>query len=169
MARVKKQAEVIAIADWPQADNLLKAIGDMQLDITAAEKKAKAEIDAAKERLANEAEPRKAAIDTYIRSLEAFAAAHQDDFGGARSRKLNFGILGWRKSTAIIIKKKAATIQKIKEIFRAKASAFLRIKEEPDKESMAKLTDEQLKVVGARRENTDVFFVEPAIPAAAER
>jgi phage host-nuclease inhibitor protein Gam len=164
MARLKKKATAIAIADWNQADTYLRRIGDATTEIAQLEADAKAAIDDAKADLAKNVNPLKEEIDVLVRSLEAFSAAHQEDFGEARSRKLNFGILGWRKSTSISTKK--STLEKIKEVFRTKAAQFLRIKEEVDKDALAKLTDEQLKAIDARREPRDVFYVEPSIPEA---
>jgi phage host-nuclease inhibitor protein Gam len=166
MARVKKVIQSIAIADWQQADHYLKNIGDLQLEIEDAERTAKADIDQAKLNLSNRVNPLHEQIEVLVRSLEAFSAAHQEDFGDARSRKLDFGVLGWRKSTSISTKK--TTLEKIKEVFGRKAAQFLRLKEEVDKDAMAKLTDEQLKAVDARRDVKDAFFVEPSIPVAAE-
>ena len=51
---------------------------------------------------------------------------------------------------------------------KAKAAACIRVKESVDKEALAKLTDEQLADIGARRKEKDVFFVEPALPEAVD-
>ena len=97
-------------------------------------------------------------IQKHVRSLEAFCADHRDVFGKAQSRKLLFGVLGWRKSTAISIKK--TTLEKIKAVL-SSAKRYLHIKETPNKEALAKLTDEQLASVDARRVTKEVFFAEP--------
>ena len=102
--------------------------------------------------------------------------AHRDDFKGQKSRKLNFGTLGWRKSTAIRTTKSTYQIIKnallnklvIAGLTRAKLNACIRIKESVDKDALARLTDEQLADIKARRDIRDVFFVEPSSQKAAD-
>jgi RNase H-fold protein (predicted Holliday junction resolvase) len=45
----------------------------------------------------------------------------------------------------------------------------IRIKESVDKEALAKLTDERLSIVKARRKSKDAFFVEPTLTEAADK
>lgn len=168
MPRVKSTDKPVRpVADWVAADELIARIGDLQLEVADAEATAKDAINEAKLDLAEKVKPLHEAIDLNIRSLEVFAATHRDEFGKNRSRKLSFGTLGWRRSTSIRIKKK--TMQLIKEIFiRSQAARLIRVKETVDKEALARLTDEQLAEVQARRESRDVFFVEPELPKAVD-
>jgi len=155
------------VEDWGQADNLVREIGDLQLKIKQAEASAKDRIDEIKAELAECVKPFCENIDLNVRSLEAFSAGRKKDFGGKKSRKLNFGILGWRQSSSVKTKKN--TLELIKEGFsKAKAAVFIRVKENVDKEALAKLTDEQLAGVGARRKVRDDFFVEPFKPEAVD-
>lgn len=166
--RVKSDKQAtLAIADWQKADEYVRIIGELQMQITQTEQTATDDINDVKLKLAEEVEPRQAAIKLYIRSLEAFCETHRLDFKKKRSRKLNFGLLGWRYSTSIKTKKN--TLERIKKVFsKAKAAAYIRVKEMVDKETLAKLTDGQLASVGARREEKDVFFVEPDLPEAVD-
>ena len=166
--RVKsKEIPLIIIKDWQQVDELVLRIGQLQTRIQQAELLAKTKIEDAKKDLVLAVEIAQDKIDLYTRSMEAFAANHPDDFGKLRSRKLNFGILGWRKSTFITTCKE--TLSLIKELFSpSKIKQVVRIKESIDKEAMAKLTDDELALVSARREEKDVFFVEPNKVEAAD-
>lgn len=158
---------IIQFEHWGDANEHVRRVGDLTMKITAAEHKAADDINEAKACLEIAVKPLQQEIDTYIRSLEAFAAAHKDDFGKERSKKLNFGLLGWRKSTSVTIKK--TTLEKIKEVFaKAKAAMCIITKETVSKEALAKLTDEELASVGARREVKDDFFVEPDLPEAVD-
>jgi phage host-nuclease inhibitor protein Gam len=137
------------------------------MQIKQAEETAKDDINEIKAELAEKVKPLQEEIKLKVRSLEAFAALHKNDFGKKRSRKLNFGILGWRKSTSISIKKN--TLELIKQVFtNAKQKMCIRVKESVDKEALAKLTEEQLASVGARRKEKDVFFVEPSSQEAVD-
>ena len=169
MARKVKSDKPILrpVPDWNHADEFVRRIGDLQMQINQAEETAKDNINEIKADLAEKVKPIQETIKLYVRSLEAFAVLHTKEFGKKRSRKLNFGILGWRKSTSISIKKN--TVEIIKRVFaKAQQKFYIRVKESVDKEALAKLTDEQLASVGARRKEKDVFFVEPALQEAVD-
>jgi phage host-nuclease inhibitor protein Gam len=166
--RVKPQTAVlIPVATWEEADDLVRQIGDRRMAVAEAQAASKAKIDDLKETLAEATAAAAADIDLRVRSLEAYCAHHPEGFDGKRSRSLAFGTVGWRKSTRIKVKK--TTLEKILTFFGPKrGQPYIRTKQEPDKEALAKLDDVQLKQVDAVREVTDEFFVEPDIPAAVD-
>lgn len=166
--RVKSDKPLLrSVPNWEHADHFIFRIGELQQKIQAEEAKAKIRIDQAKADLAKQVKPHQETIDLYMRSLEAFATSHQGDFKKQKSRKLNFGTLGWRKSTSISIKKN--TIELIRQVFsRAKVITCLRLKVSVDKEALARLTDEDLVLVKAQRKSKEVFFVEPDLTEAAD-
>ncbi len=158
---------IVRITDWENADEHIRKIGDLQLEINQAEHTAKDKIDEAKADLAEKTKTLQEKIKLYARSLEVFAETNKDKFGKQKSKTLYFGTLGWRKSTSISIKK--TTLELIKKVFsKAKAKAYIRTKETVDKESLARLTEKQLAKVGARRKIKDAFFVEPSFPGAVD-
>jgi len=167
--RIKSEKPaLIPIKDWQQADELVREIADCQIAIEKMESIAKLKIDRTKKIMAEAVKGHQDIIKKYQASLEAFATAHRDDFKKQKSRKLNFGTLGWRKSTVIKTSKK--TLELIKQVFTSAAlkKTYIRTKESVDKDALAKLTDEQLAVIKARRDEKDVFFVEPASQKAAD-
>lgn len=164
--RIKSEKQIETIADWQQADEYLKSIGELQLEINQAEGLANEAINDAKAEMTKTVEPLQNKIKILSDSLEAFAANHADDFGKAQSRKLNFGLLGWRRSTSISIKD--STLELIRKVFGKKAETYIRTKEDVDKETLAKLTDQQLASVDAKRKPKEVFFVEPDLPGAVD-
>ena len=168
---------LIQVKDWAHADELVRLIAAHQDTIREKEIAAKVKVDNFKKTLAAGVEPYQKAIRKIHESLEAFATTRRTDLKKKqRSWKLNFGVLGWRKSTSVRITK--ATFQIIKnalvnnlriaDLTRAKLSSCIRIKESVDKDALAKLTDEQLTSVKARRDEKDVFFVEPDSTKAAD-
>jgi phage host-nuclease inhibitor protein Gam len=165
--RVKSDNKLIAVTGWRHADELLRQMAKAQLTIQAAESEATETVNEARACLAIAAKPHHEQIKTLTLSLEAFAAHHRADFGDKKSRDLTFGVLGWRLSTSIRVKKDA-TLELLKQVFKRKAKPFIHVKETPDKEAMAKLTDEQLAAVKARRVVKDDFFVEPKLPEAVD-
>ncbi|MCJ7777627.1 MAG: host-nuclease inhibitor Gam family protein [Sedimentisphaerales bacterium] len=165
--RVKSDRPIQPISDWQQADKFVKQIGELQFKTRDAERQANNDINQAKAALAIATNPLQEEIEQLRLSLEAFAVNRKADFGKDRSRKLNFGLLGWRKSSSVAIKK--TTLEKIKSVFaKAKAAMCIITKETVSKEALAKLTDEELASVGARREVKDDFFVEPDLPEAVD-
>ena len=164
--RIKSDKQIEAIADWQVADEFIKQIGELQLKIKQLETSANNKINYAKSELLAKSEPLLKEITVLTDSLEAFAANRPDDFGKAQSRKLNFGLLGWRKSTSISIKQ--TTLELIKKVFGKKADQYIRTKEEVDKDALSGLTDQQLVSVDARRKPKEVFFVEPCLPEAVD-
>lgn len=164
--RIKQAGLLIPIKDWSEADAMIKRIGDVINQITELEVKANQAIDNVKAELAEKVKPLQESIELHTNSLEAFAVNNQDDFAKARSKKLNFGLLGWRKSSSITIGKN--TLDLIKTILKNKSVMFIRYKESIDKEALKRLTDEQLASVGARQVTKDMFFVEPDSVEAAK-
>ncbi len=157
----------ITIRDWGHADALVGEIGVLNSDIERAEANAKKKIDAIKAQLAKNVKPAQKRVTLCTESLKVFSTAHRKDFRkGHQSRKLNFGVVGWHKSTVIKVKK--ATAGLIEAVFGKTAAQYIHIKTTPDKEAMAKLTDEQLASVAARRVRKEVFFVEPDSIEAAD-
>lgn len=166
MTRVRSDRPITKIDGWDGADYVIQRIGSLQGDIEKAERSAQKKIDAIKADLAEAVAPAQQGIKDYTEDLRDWAMQRLKEFGDKRSRQLNHGTLGWRRSTLITVAKNA--IDLIKIAFGKKANEYLHIKETPDKEALAKLTDEELKSVGARRKYKDVFFVEPEKVEAAE-
>ena len=165
--KAPKQA-LINIPDWPAADQLIKELGEIQRTITVANSNATTRINQIKAALESQVNQLQDRQKYIAKSLEEFALGHTKDFGDARSRKLDFGTLGWRLSTWIEVT--ATTLERIKEYFSTtEQKACVRVKETVDKEALAKLTDGRLAIVKARRKTKDAFFVEPLLTEAADK
>lgn len=157
--RIKSTDDLIPIADWPTADRLVRQIGLLQNDIAKEELLCAERIDAAKRDLQTATLPKHASLDRLVKSLEAFCRAERDAFGGQQSRRLQFGAVGFRRSAAIRIKK--TTLDLVKSVFGRTAAKYLHIKEQVNKEALAKLPTDQLDQLDARRETKETFYVEP--------
>lgn len=165
--RVKSDKAEAIISDWAEVDLSIRNIGDLQSQIAGAEQDAAEAINKVKIKLAEKTKPLQETLNWILCGLETFAASHKTDFKDQKSLKLNFGTLGWRKSSFITIKK--TTLDLIKKFLpQWLAKLCIHTKESVNKEALAKLTDEQLVKVAARREEKDVFFVEPSVPEAAK-
>lgn len=163
MAKKKTKSDklVIPCGSWGDADAMVRRVGDYDREIARIEADATAEVEALKAAAATQAGAVKEKRDQLINSLKAFATSVRcQDFQG-QSRELNHGVIGWRKSTSISITK--GTLDKIKDLY----SPLLRkqcitIKESVSKDALAKLDEDKLKSIGAKRRHKETFFVEPA-------
>ena len=134
----------IALRDIGLAEKELEAID------TAAHKKI-AEI---KTEAAKKGEELRNRIAEISAKVQAYAEYNREDlFKERKSIELSFGIIGFRKTTKISVKK--TTLELLKKLSLTKC---VRIKEEPNKEAMAELDDETLFQVDAVRKVTDDFF-----------
>jgi len=165
--RVKSKAIVSPVTDWTHADCYLRRISNLTAVIDLAKATATDDINEIKNQLENDSRPAQDKIDAYTASIEAFCASNKKTFGKKRSLKLTFGVVGWRKSSSISVKK--TTLDLIKEFFGKKAAQYIHVKETPDKNALDKLTDEQLASVAARRRVKDDFFVECAEIETSDR
>lgn len=158
--RLKKTDDIYTILTPQQADTHLGKIGTLEREIEQLTQEADTEIAAIKATLKKQSEPTTKRIQKHIRSLEAFCKKHPEVFGKKRSCTMYFGVIGFHKSTKLSVSTKT-TVDKIKAVFKSTAKRYLHLKEMPDKTALAKLTDEQLASVDARRKVTDDFFAEP--------
>ena len=172
MAKKKREKSdsslLIPISNWAHADLQVHRVGTLQSQIEKLQIKAGEKIDKIKGELQAAVESLQKDIQLHVDSIEVFAGAHKEDFGTARSKKGQFGMVGWRKSSSIITKKN--TLELVKEMLPpAKRKACIIIKESVSKEALGnQLTDEELASVGARRKEKDVFYVEPDLAEAVQ-
>ena len=162
--RVKSDRGLLQICDWQHVDELVREIGDLDNSIARREAIAKERIDLVKLKLAADVKLMQDRIKLCTESIEAFAAAHANDFT-RKSKKLNFGVVGWRRSTKIKVGRD--TLARIKEVFGRTAEMYMHIKKTVNKDALAELSEGQLGQVGAKREVKDVFYVEPNKTEAA--
>lgn len=131
------------IKTWDDVDLALSKISDQQALIAAH----KGEIDQARAAIA-ELEPR----------IEAFVREHEDELQ-ERSRALAHGRVWLRSATSLVARSWAKALDKIIDWGR---DDLIRTKLEPDKTAIALLGDDELKIIGVKRETQDVFGYEAA-------
>jgi len=158
----KKIAPETVIKTWEEADAALRAIGEIAILVERKEGQANKKINEIKDHLAEELNPsfaRKARMET---DLEEFLGAHKGDLGETRSRKLNFGTLGFRKSPGKLKLLSKQTWAKVVQTLREmKQDLFLRFPDpEPDKEALKGADPEFLKKVGLKVQEDDNFWYE---------
>jgi len=92
-----------------------------------------------------------------LASLEEFASSREEELDG-RSKKLTHGTVGFRRTTKIVLRNKAATV--LRKLRARRLDDCIRVKETVNKEALAAYDDEVLRDVGARRKVEDRFYAE---------
>lgn len=162
----------------------LKDIGLAQKELDAIDAKANAEIAKIKEKALKDGESLRTKITESASKIQSYAEYNKDElFKDAKSIELSFGKIGYRKSTKISVKK--TTLDMLKKLLDGrklelekaeseekrnaitvlitKIQSCIRVKEEPNKESLGLMDNAFLQTVGASRKITNDFFCEANI------
>ncbi|KIX14969.1 host-nuclease inhibitor Gam family protein [Dethiosulfatarculus sandiegensis] len=159
MPRKKPTAVIIQTLD--QANDVLAQIGKLMRGVKEVELRMGEEIAAIKTAAQQSAAPAQVRIKELETALATFGQLNKQElFAKPRSRELQFGVIGFRKSTEIttLTKLKLSNVlEKLKEY-----NFFEAIKktEKVDKEALRDWPDERLELVGMRRREKDAFFYE---------
>ena len=163
MARQKVIAEPV-YRSWDEVDQALREIDEIDGRVSVSEAKVNAQIAAWREQLAADTADdlsRKARLE---KDLKEFAEHHKDEFAKARSRKLNHGVVGFRKSSELATIAKTTWAQVVAVLEQAGLTNFLNTKITVNKEVVkaAGLPDSALQMYGMKLEDKDVFYYETA-------
>ncbi|WP_069997838.1 host-nuclease inhibitor Gam family protein [Cellulosilyticum sp. I15G10I2] len=168
MARVRM--EDTKLKTWEEVDAALKQIGEWQRSITKVEGKMNEQIDKAKAKAEEEAKPFKDQIKAYEVQVKEFVESNRDDLGNKKTKELNFGKAGFRKSTKISLPKAAAKlteiIKKLKSL--GMTDCIVQPPEKIDKDALKKYPANEIIKVGAGLKVEDVFWYETNEETLAE-
>lgn len=162
----RKRIDGTILNSWDEVDGCLKEIGLLDRKLTLLETKQNEGIDKIKAHTKATAQPfldKKAGLEL---AMKEFCEANRLEFVQVKTKVLTFGSVGFRSATSIVIKKIAETLQALRDYGHL---LCIRLKEEPDKEAMKALTDEQLAEVGAARKTTNAFGYEVKLEALTEQ
>lgn len=153
----RKRIDGPAITSYEQADAVLRQLGDLEREIELSNSATEEGIAKLRDSHKAYCEPRLATKSTLERQLKEFAESRRADFADTRTRELVHGSLGFRRSSAVVIKKIGDTLAALKAL---QLTHCIRTKEEPDKEAMRELSTETLTNVGAALVVKDAFGYE---------
>ncbi len=161
--REKPKSPIAPVASLEDANGALAEIAEIDRAVEAINARLNEDVDSLKEAASDEIAPlveRKLALGG---GLENFAQLHRTElFKSKKSRELDFGVIGFRKSTSLGLVKGACStwkevLGKLKELAFKEA---VRIREDVDKEVMSTWPNERLDIVGVKRIEKDEFFYE---------
>lgn len=162
MAQQTKLTYTVTSLD--EAGESVKRIGELQNSIAIVKANADAKISEIKSSANAEVTALVEHIKLHTNALKSYSKANRKSvFSNAQSITLTHGCVGWRKKpTSIEVKKD--TLGLIKKLFSPRRrKRFIIVTEEVNKTELAKLTDEQLAAINARRKTSrETFFVEPS-------
>ena len=161
MARVKPQ-NLQPIRSKEEANDAIKEIGEVKRIIVEIENKMNDDIAILKAEAATEAASYRSRLEALENGVYAFADIKKEELftDKQRSLKLDFGVIGYRRSSEIGLKKGftwKTVLAKLKELAFKDA---IRIKEEPDKDIMKSWPKERLALVGCENKEKDTFWYE---------
>lgn len=160
MARSKPK-NIRPVKNLAEANQALAEIGELKRRITLIETGMNAAIDAARAAAELEASPLQTEIARIEAGLAAFGEFEKGDlFKEKRSYELDFGAIGFRKSSQIKPKARHTWAMVLGLLKEMKFPAAIRTKEEVNKDELATWPAERLDLVGARRVPQDVFWYE---------
>lgn len=161
MARQKVEAPR-PYASWDEADEGLRQIGEAQRAIEAEEHRMQEAIDSAKEDAAAASLPFRTLIRDAEQRLNAFAEANREELGKRKSRELNYGILGYRKSTKVVLPRGESKVMELIRRLRERGMGDCVTQPMPkvDKEALKKYPPNDIIEIGASLDVQDTFWYE---------
>ncbi|WP_018752649.1 host-nuclease inhibitor Gam family protein [Paenibacillus sanguinis] len=161
MTRVKLP-DVPALKSWDDVDLVMKEIGECQLAIERVEADMNEVISDVKLASEMEAKPHKERIKLLELQMKEFVDANRDDLGNRKTKEINFGKTGYRKSTKISLPRAAAklaeVIRKLKEF--GMTDCVVQPPEKIDKDNLKKYPENEILKVGATLTVDDTFWYE---------
>lgn len=160
----RKRLESSGLKTWGEADNALLEIGRLERRIEKEESDLQETIAQAKEATAAAVKKLQNQIKLWELQLKDFGQEYKADLGEKKSRTVNFGLLGFRFSTKIILPRgKAACQAVIDKLKSLKLGHCIKTTETILKEEVKKLDEatlSQLEPLGVRKDSKDAFFYE---------
>lgn len=163
----KSKAEC-PLKSWIDVDENLSELSRLQRQVQEHEAIANEQIDRVKAELATNTEPM---LDTMKRlgvEIEEFLAQNKGEFDENRTRDLNFGRVGFRRSTAVTLRTRVNWGMVVETLKKKGLYGCVITKESPDKTELAKLSDEELATLGCIRKEKDKAWWETNVVRAAE-
>lgn len=158
----RKKLNMITLKNWQECDDALRAIGENTRDIAAIRSVMNEEIAAVKAAAADRARPMEEQITELELALREYALTHRDDMGGLKSRALNFGTVGFRRSTKVSLSSAREKVAAIVARLRARGMTECIRQAAPtvDKEALKKYSAEQIAEIGGTLTVEDEFWYE---------
>lgn len=157
----KKPLNVFPVKNLEDANKVLARIAHHQREVAAIEADMNKHIDRIKADAKTKAAGHEEKIQGFENGLQAFSEYRKDElFQKARSIPLNFGNIGFRKSTSLKPAVKHTWAMVLGIIKDKGFKTAVRRKESVNKDVLGEWPDDRLEQVSVRRVSTDQFWYE---------
>lgn len=155
MARIRIP-DAQLLQSWDDVNQALREIGELEIKLASIEGEMNLKLNIVKETADTISAPHKARIAELGGAVKAYCEKARVDFGKAKTKKLTFGEVGWRRSRAISIKK--GLEERIIQSLRALGMADCVVaKESINKNVLLTYPDTKIIEAGATVKNKDTF------------
>lgn len=153
MARKKVIKSESALVSWEQVDEALLNIGLLEREIEQRENELNEYLEELKKQTVAEVQPL-LAQKTYLENqIKDFCLARRTEMDG-KSRKLNFGTVGFRRSSRVVVAQVEECLARLQELG---LWDCIRMKKSVDKARLKGLDELTIEKVGARLVVEEVF------------
>lgn len=157
--RIKPNPHVVS--DRAQAEGALAEMAALDRKLSIIETEMQETIDTAKAKASQLSVALVARRKELADAVAVFAKLNRVElFDKAKSLDLGFGVIGFRASTRIVQIRGVTVEMTIEKLHQYNFKDGIRVKEEINKESALAWSDEQLELVGLKRQSSDTFFIE---------
>ena len=156
MAKGKMAAPTLQ--SWEEVDRCLREIGECEIAVSTIQADMNIAINDVKERAVNLSDPLNDKIKRLTALVKEYAEHTKADMNG-KSKLLNFGKVGFRQSSSVIVTPKMVDLV-INNLKQFGMQDCISTKETINKEILEKYSDTDIAKVGASRKIKDNFFLE---------
>ena len=151
----------LIVGDMKQVEGALAEMAALDRKLGAIEGSLNETIDAAKQRAGTESAPLLARRKELADAVGTYATMNKAErFKERKSLELAFGVIGFRQSTQIVQLHKVTKEMTLEKLQEYNFNDGIRVKMEVNKEAMLSWPEERLCLVGLKRRQNDVFFIE---------
>ncbi len=174
--RIKTTALPAAVSR-DEAERIVSRITELTIKRNELTAEMDAEIAAARSRYETTLSNTDARIDLLTEQVRDWALANPEEFGKKKSLEFAQGVIGFRTGMPKLKTLSGFTFARVLNQLREVAwgAAFIRIKEEPDKEAMISaytsenISERELRLIGVRVDQEETFYVEPSVTETEAR
>ena len=161
MAKRNKPSNVCPVKSIEDVNDALAKIATHQRELAAIEGEMNNDIDRIKAAAKAKAADHEEKVKALEGGIQAFSEMKKDDlFKKTRSIPLNFGTIGFRKSTSLKPMVKNTWAMVLGMLKERGLNTAIRVSESVNKEVLSEWPDDRLGTVSVRRVSTDQFWYE---------
>lgn len=154
MSRKKQEPQ---FKTWEEVNQSLKRIGEIDRMVTEQEAEMNNTINMIKQSHTDKVTPLLEEKKILEKNVQAYTEYNSNQFEASKTKNLNFGDVGFKKTTSIVTRNVKAIIGALKQ-YKMLDCIDTKTTESINKEELKKYSDEAIEKVGAKRQVKDKYF-----------